>query len=564
MLSSRLASLTKKLTLETKLRDAALSLSKVNASYKGASKQPSEQLENANRKVDAAQKELWRVSEKAGEVNRRLLEHRAGVLSYSVRSMEKRMAPPDAPNGDLNGSGSSTPNRNSAMSPTQSSTFSAQSSSSRMKFDGAHFFAGHSDAIVPTSLRPGASSKELIALQEQLKAAQDALDAAHAQQGRMSKELSSLQSEKKALESSKSSELRKSEEMIAALQRQMNDMQQGLGDRASQLEGERAAWEIDRTTWENDRAMWENDRAAWENDRDELEQRRREVGKLERRLVVLEEQSAGLAEVEATLAREQRKLDEKDREIAELKAERAALLADRAALQAGGESKVQLEEGVDALQELMRAHSVSHYSRDASVRGLAESIGKHLEEVRGKVDSHVRAQEEWVASRAKLESDVRAGLDKREVLDEQLEAARKERDAALAEARDLANRIKVRRSPGHTHAGCLIHAHFRRFTRATGPLSSILAMPVRSSRSSSQYGLFCLLPMPARRRWAGRPPLGPPLSAAPVERVLPPCPRWMSARSRHSTIPMGILSPRDQPAPRSSPWKHLQPVCRPS
>ena len=421
MLSSRLVALTKKLTLETKIRDAALSLSKANASYKGVSKQTSEQVDNANRKVDIAQKELWRVAEKASEVNRRLLEHRAGVLSYSVRSMEKKMAPPDMANGDLNGSGNSTPNRNSAMSPTQSSVFSSQSNSSRSKFDGAHFFAGHSDAIVPSVPRHGASSAELTALQEQLKAAQDALDAANAQQQKTTRELSSLRSEKKVLESSKSSELRQSEEMIAALERQMGDMQ-GLGDRVGQLEGEKRVWEKDRA---------------------ELGERRKEVDRLERRLAVLEEQSGEITEVQSNLARERWKLDDKDREIAELKAERAVLLAERSTLQAGGESKAQLDKGVDALQDLMKKHGVSHYSRDASIHGLSASIGKHLEEVKVKVDSHTNAQEEWSAARAKLESDVRAGLDKREVLDEQLEAARKERDAAKAEVRELGERLRV-------------------------------------------------------------------------------------------------------------------------
>ncbi|KAJ2955023.1 hypothetical protein NUW54_g14777 [Trametes sanguinea] len=45
VLSSRLVALNKKLTLETKIRDAALSLSKANASYKNVSKQTSEQLD---------------------------------------------------------------------------------------------------------------------------------------------------------------------------------------------------------------------------------------------------------------------------------------------------------------------------------------------------------------------------------------------------------------------------------------------------------------------------------------------------------------------------------------
>lgn len=422
VLSSRLVALSKKLTLETKIRDAATSLSRANASYKNVSKQSSEQLENANRKVDLAQKELWRVSDKAAEVNRKLLEHNAGVLSYSVRSMEKKMAPPEANgNGELSVSGYNTPNRNSAMSPTQSSTNSARSNSSRSRFDGAHFFAGHSDAVVPSLPKGPASSAEVAALQEQLQAAQAALDAANAQQQKMSKELSSLRSERQTLQSSKSSELRQAEEIIAALEMQMSEMQ-GFGDQVSKLQDEKKTWSKERI---------------------ELEEKRREVDKLERRLEMLEERSGELTELEATLARERRKLDEKDREVAELKAERITLLAERNTLQSGGESKAQLEEGVDALQEIMKRHGVSHYSRDASVRGLAISIGKHLDEVKVKLDSQSRMQDEWNAVRAKLEEDARAGLDKREVLGEELEQARKERDAAKSEARSLENQLKV-------------------------------------------------------------------------------------------------------------------------
>ncbi|EJF62289.1 hypothetical protein DICSQDRAFT_180160 [Dichomitus squalens LYAD-421 SS1] len=421
VLSSRLVALSKKLTLETKIRDAAVSLSKANSSFKNVSKQTSEQLETANRKVDAAQKELWRVSEKAGEINRRLLEHRAGVLSYSVRSLEKKMAPPEANgNGDLSISGRSTPNRNSAMSPTQSSATSAHSSSSRSRFDGAHFFAGHSDAIVPVTPKGAASSAEVAALQEQLKAAQAALDASNAQQAKLAKELSSLRSEKQVMETSKAAELRQAEDMIAALERQMGEMQ-GLGDRVGKLEEEKRTWTSERT---------------------ELEKKRLEVERLERRLELLEERNGELTEIELALAKEKRKIDDKDREIAELKAERASLLTERASLQLGGESKAQLDRSVDAIQELMKKHGVSHYSRDITVVGLANSIGKHLEDVKAKMDSHSKAQDEWNAQRSKMEIDLRIGMDKREQLDNQLDEVRKERDAAKAEVRSLENRLK--------------------------------------------------------------------------------------------------------------------------
>ncbi|KAI0355361.1 hypothetical protein OH77DRAFT_1424841 [Trametes cingulata] len=433
VLSSRLVALNKKLTLETKIRDAAVSLSKANASYKNVSKQSAEQLENANRKVELAQKELWRVQERASEINRRLLEHRAGVLSYSLRSMEKKMAPPDPllnGNGDVSASGYSTPNRQSQMSPTQSSVTSARSNASRSRFDGAHFFAGHSDAIVPTPTRQNGTvpSSEMTALQEQLKAAQAALEAANTQQQKLSSEVSSLRVEREQIETSMGIELRQAEDMIAALERQLADMQ-GLGDRLAALEEEKK---------------------VWAKDRKELDERRREVDTLERRLEVLEEQSGEMSEVQALLARErsdnQRRLDEKEREIADLRArmdaERAAWLAEKAALQAGGASKAELEQGADALQELMQSHGILLYSRDTSIRGLAASIGRHLEDLKAKAESHSKAQEEWNAARAKLEEDIRNGLDKREALVQEIEEARKERDAAKAEARAFESRLR--------------------------------------------------------------------------------------------------------------------------
>ncbi|KAI0677214.1 Up-regulated during septation-domain-containing protein [Trametes maxima] len=430
VLSSRLVALNKKLTLETKIRDAALSLSRANASYKNVSKQTSEQLENANRKVEVAQKELWRVSERASEINRRLLEHRTGVLSYSLRSMEKKMAPPDAlnGNGDLAESGYNTPNRNSQMSPTQSSVNSAHSNASRSRFDGAHFFAGHSNAIVPLSARQAPSSAEVTALQEQLKAVEAALEAANTQSQKLSDEVSSLQVDREQIETSMGIELRQAEDMIAALERQVAEMK-SAADRVAVLEDEKRIWAKERT---------------------ELDERRREVDTLERRLEVLEEQSGEMTEVESRLARErsenQLRLEAKEREISELKAlmdaERAAWVAEKVALQAGGASKTELDEGADALQELMQTHGILLYSRDTSLRGLATSIGRHLEDIKSKADTHAKAQEEWGIARAKLEEDIRAGLDKRETLVQEIEEARKERDSAKAEARAFESRLR--------------------------------------------------------------------------------------------------------------------------
>ncbi|KAJ8487534.1 hypothetical protein ONZ51_g4097 [Trametes cubensis] len=485
VLSSRLVALNKKLTLETKIRDAALSLSRANASYKNVSKQTSEQLENANRKVETAQKELWRVSERASEISRRLLEHRAGVLSYSLRSMEKKMAPPEAMNGngDLGPSGYSTPNRSSQMSPTQSSVTSAQSNASRSRFDGAHFFAGHSDAIVPTGSRQAPSSAEVKALQEQLKAAQTALEAATMQQQKLTSEVSSLRLEREQIETSMGIELRQAEDMIAALERQLADMK-GLGDRLAALEQEKQTWARERV---------------------ELEERRREVDTLERRLEVLEEQSGEMSEVQTLLARErgdnQRRLEEKEREIAELMArmdaERAAWLAEKAALQSSGASKEELEQGADALQDLMQTHGILLYSRDTSIRGLATSIGRHLEDLKSKIDSHSKVQEEWNAVRAKLEEDIRAGLNKREALVEEVEEARKERDAAKAEARAFEARLRDMQDSGN---GPVVE-----YTGDAAKITSVL------------QPIWAILPSPeARATKLGKNKHGPPSALSPT------------------------------------------------
>ncbi|KAI5115009.1 hypothetical protein M0805_008266, partial [Coniferiporia weirii] len=92
VLEARLSAMTKKLKLETKIRDAAASLVKVNVAHRNISKQSAEQLESANRKVESVQKDLWRISERSNEIYRKLLEHRAGVLGFSLRTLEAKVA----------------------------------------------------------------------------------------------------------------------------------------------------------------------------------------------------------------------------------------------------------------------------------------------------------------------------------------------------------------------------------------------------------------------------------------------------------------------------------------
>lgn len=437
--------MSKKLTLETKIRDAALSLSKANASYKGVTKQTTEQLDAANRKVDLTQKEVWRVSERVSEIQRRLLEHRAGVLSHSVRSMEKKMAPLDGSSADSSVSGYSTPNRSSQMSPTGSSVTSVTTASSKGRFDGAHFFAGHSDTIVPQVPRLPPSTSEIMALEEKLTAATEALETANVKQAGMTRELTLLRLEKEQMETSMSIGLQNAEDTIEALQREQQE---------------------------------------WAQERAELEERRREVDTLERRLEVLEEQSGEATEIKTLLAqeREQRLAlsAAKDKEIDDLnlmyETDRAAWDVERETLQLNGQGRAELDEHMNSLQALMGDHGIVVDARDASLPSLVSSLGSHLEDVHTQLDAHSRNQREWSQHKAQLEEDIQGHLNAQDTLARDLEDMRRAKEAADLEVRNLEIQVRVclLPSPLHiylAHVDCLYFIGIVAFTTGIQPAS---------------------------------------------------------------------------------------------
>lgn len=235
LLDARIGAMTKKLNLEKKIRDAAVSLAKVNMSHKSVSKQSTEQLEVANRKVETVQKELWRISERSNEIMRKLLEHRAGVLSLSVKNLESKVAGHET---DDSGYGTSS-FRSAQMSPT-SSEMSHTTSSFRGKFEGPHFFAGHAEAVQPMSpkrKKPAAAS-EVAALEEKLKDMGERLkEAQEAQQ--------TANREKSKLEASLGLELQSAEITISSLEEQLRGSKR-LEDRLDELEQEREEWESQR------------------------------------------------------------------------------------------------------------------------------------------------------------------------------------------------------------------------------------------------------------------------------------------------------------------------------
>ena len=139
------------------------------------SKQTTEQVDSANSKVENVQKDVWKLSEQVNEIHRRLMEHRASVLSYSLMRLEKSHHSTQSPiaNGSSNPSGMSSP-------------ADPRSLPVHAKFE--HFFAGHSDTIVPQSLKKPLSDEDLSALEEKLEAVTRELTQANKQQADLARD----------------------------------------------------------------------------------------------------------------------------------------------------------------------------------------------------------------------------------------------------------------------------------------------------------------------------------------------------------------------------------------
>jgi len=80
--------LTARLSLESKIREAAQSLLKLHADNKKLARQASDHLEAANRKVDQVATELWKLTQLAADLQRTLLQHTSGVLALGVVRLE--------------------------------------------------------------------------------------------------------------------------------------------------------------------------------------------------------------------------------------------------------------------------------------------------------------------------------------------------------------------------------------------------------------------------------------------------------------------------------------------
>jgi predicted nucleic acid-binding Zn-ribbon protein len=247
------------------------------------SKPTSDQLDAANRKVDAAQRELSRVQARGSEIYRQLLEHRSAVLSFSVQRLEKK----HSADGDPDDSDSATATFSGDLSPT-STTATSVSISSRTKFEGAHLFAGHADAVTPRKLKAPPSMAQMTQLEEQLKVSKK-------KEADMTRELTMVNLERNELETRLGLDLQAAEDTISSLRAEVQrveemeseirelrqrvrnqeaelmDYEEGKGNDAKVMELQ-SAWDRERAEWERERATvgggggWAKEKQRLEDD----------------------------------------------------------------------------------------------------------------------------------------------------------------------------------------------------------------------------------------------------------------------------------------------------------
>lgn len=391
------------------------------------------------------------------------MEHRAAVLSFSVKSMESKLSP------HADDSGYDSSNRSTLTSPA--TNFSVLSSPSSSKFDGAHFFAGHAETVVPRrKLSPEAAANEILALQTKLNDAKEALKAAGQKQAQMTRELSMIKLEKQELET------------MAALDReQQSDERDG---ELKRLTGEKQEWERQKEGWAKKNAEWTTQQEQWARQKEEWEmhqqERTRQKEEWARKHEDLIRQNEQLARQNEEGARQNEKWGHTGKELETLQTKIAAIEAkkeeDEAQLRAVIEEReeeieamrraweeerqvwedekmedlARLQEEFDArgnqqaneelenclvsVQSIVKKHGIVLFARDNSLLGLLNGLGTHLETVHAKLQSYAKSEADWDLARRRLEDDVRSGFDKRESLARELDEIRRERDSIRAKS----------------------------------------------------------------------------------------------------------------------------------
>lgn len=374
------------------------------------------------------------------------------MLSYTVTKLEKELRPPAQANGD---SGRCTP-ANGRIRSVEQSPRSSFSGTPRIpaKFEGPHLFAGHEGAALPSIPKLPAAAG---ALEEKLKSIEESLAASRKSEEDLKADLKRVRLQKSELENSLGAQLQTAEEEIAKLQSEVERMQQ-MREQLDEIIGENRELATRKRELEA-----------------EVEGKSRRLGEVEELMEGLQREQGKAEGMENVLSKVKQsaklEFDRKDEELRAIKEqitqerenwikERQALedekLEDLSQLQQELESsqardvtaariaEEELDAASKALQTLVRTHRILTMGGAEGVPSLVAAVGAHIEALADENGKKAKAQEDWDTLRRKLEGDLRASLDRRDRLGQEVEAARNEREDARKEARLLEERLRVR------------------------------------------------------------------------------------------------------------------------
>ncbi|KAG8751628.1 hypothetical protein FRC14_007721 [Serendipita sp. 396] len=446
ILSGRVAAATKKVTLETKLRDAALSLDKVQSAHRRADSKganglsPSPALEAANVKVHNAQMELSKQVERYNEVQRQLLEHRSAVLSYSLNRLESMLKPQGESHDGS--SGRTTPANQAGnmstyggdLSPTSAVT--NMSLSHRQKFEGAHFFAGHANSKSPYSQKSTKSSAQVAAMEEQLASAEKALKESKEEEEALRQEAENLRRENQLATEDLSKKMQEADDTISDLRTELQRMSSS-SKKLRVLEDEKRKWEDEKAQLEQ--ALEEKEAEA--EMRDELDRKETEIRRLRD---VLDQERQDHEEDRQVW--EEHKREEIERLREELEEEHAK----NSVPEHKQNADVELDMASERLQALIKTHGITlsaSQRRDMSLMSLITATSMHLDSINDDVRMRELEKDEWELAKRRMESELKASLERRERLSQELEDTRREAETARREVRSLEERLKNNERP---------------------------------------------------------------------------------------------------------------------
>lgn len=418
--------------MELKIRKASHNLQKLRAS-----KDHSDSIDgkdSAGTKLDAINSELIQTLEKLFDVDRTLLRHQSAVLGQSIRILEKQSNLDNYPS-----SSNITEVPTSPGTHTRSSS-SATSSSIRIKFEGAHLFAGHAHSILPAShlsSRHNQSSDRhhITSLEEKLNISNETKKFVEMKLASLEEETRQLRQQNIELGKYHELQLRNATDMIRDLEKRLNESPDPLQIQELQ-ERQRKEWDNERKQWDFDRENWNKLEQSWKLDRqmldDSIKSQRDMLSSLERNIEDLEAiklEKDNLNQLFMQKDNELRRINELiERDRASWEAERIRLKEEIQQTQnvffdarSNERANEALSELRDILEELVDLHEIPRNPQDTGTLTLMSSVRNHLTlltarlksvaEEKGGLEDQIRIYERDLHKSNQIHEQLRQELD---------------------------------------------------------------------------------------------------------------------------------------------------------